>query len=245
MGRLRGPSSTEEAKAAFLLRRGSLAAVCGSVAALAVPVALLLLSSHSVEGFSTGSAGVLSVESVLVVAGVVLLLVALFLYRRAFVHLKHVDRRLRPVSVLCLVGSAGAIALVVAGAVVAGGSSAVTGCLSGHPTHALGCLRSQDAAVGYLSVAGFWLLWVGAAAVATGLVLSGRHFRRSALTVGGALYGALAAVVIVPFVALLVPLPGVADVLIVAPFAALIAPGLVYSGARQSLDGVGEASSKL
>jgi len=241
---LSGPPSTEEAKAAFLLRRGSLAAVCGSVAALVVPVALLLLSSDLVQGLSVDSPGVLSVESVLVVAGAVLLLVALFLYRRAFVHLKHVDRRLRPVSLLCLLGSVGAVALVVAGAVVAGGSSGVTGCLSGHPTHALGCLRSKDAAIGYLSVAGFWLLWLGAAAVATGLVVSGRHFHRPALTAGGAFYGVLAAVIIVPFVALLVPLPSVAGVLSVAPCVALVAPSLVYAGARQSLDRVGESGSK-
>ena len=231
-----GPSSTEEAKASTLFRWGSLAAILGSVVALGAPTVLLLLAAGRRAGLSPASSRVLEAESLLVVAGAVLLLLALFLYRRAFVRLKHVDRRLRPVADVCLVGTVGAVVLVVVGAVVADGASSLTGCLGGHAAHALGCLRSDDPTVGYLAIAGFWLLWAGMAAVAAGLILAGRHFGRRAMTAGGAVYAILAADVAVPFAAVLVPLSAAtAYPLGAAPVLAVAAAGLVYVGARSAL----------
>lgn len=229
------PTSTEEAKASALLRRGSLAAIGGSLLALGAPSALVLLASSRQAGLSAASRNVLETESLLVVAGAVLLLLALVLYRLAFVRLKHVDRRLRSVSHLCLVGSAGAIALIAAGAVVAEGSSAITGCLAGHAAHALSCLRSEDPSFGYLSVVGFWLLWLGAAGVAAGLVLAGRHFGRRSLTAGGVVYAVLVAAVVAPFATLLAPIPASGYALGGAPVAAVVAAALVFVGARSTL----------
>jgi hypothetical protein len=230
------PASTEEAKASTALRAGSAAAVGGSLLGLGAPSALILLALGRVAGLSVGSSRLLLAESLLLVAGAALLVVALFLYRRAFSHLKHVDPRLRPVSILCLVGSVGALALVVVGAAIAGGSSALTGCLGGHASHALSCLRSQDPATGYLSVVGFGLLWVGAAATAAGLVLAGRFYGRRAIVAGGALYGVLAVALAVPLVALLGGLPSLGYALAIAPVAAVAGALLVWVGARTTLE---------
>jgi hypothetical protein len=232
---LGGPVSTEEAKASLFLRRGSLAALAGAMAGLAVPVALVFLAAGHIAGLTSTSSWLLASESLLAVGGALLLVLALFLYRRAFGHLRHVDRRLAPVAALCLVGSAGALALVVVGAYVAGGSSSIAGCLSGHPTHALGCLRSRAPAAGLLAVAGFWLVWLGAAAVAAGLVLAGRHFGRRAVVAGGCSYAALAALLVVPFAGLVVPLPATPLALAAAPFLAVAGAVLVYLGARTAL----------
>lgn len=229
-------ATTEEAKASASLRAGSAAAVAGSVLGLGAPSALLLLAVGRVAGLSVGSSRLLLVESLLLVAGAALLVVALFLYRRAFSRLKHVDARLRPVSILCLVGSVGALALVVVGAAIAGGSSAISSCLGGHAAHALSCLRSQDPTTGYLSLVGFALLWVGAAATAAGLVLAGRFYRRRAIVAGGALYGVLAAALAVPLVALVGGLPSLGYVLAVAPVAAVAGALLVWAGARTTLE---------
>jgi len=232
---LGGPSSTEEAKASAFLRQGSLAAIAGSLVALGGPVVLLALTGSRWAGLSRSSSSAYTAESLLVVAGAVLLLFALLLYRRAFVHLKHVDPRLRPVALLCLIGSAGAIVLVAVGAVVASGPSGLTGCLGGHPTHLLGCLRSRDPTAGYLSIAGFWLLWAGAAGVAAGLIISGRHFGRSAMTAGGIVYMVLAAELVEPFAALVVPLALTAYAVGAAPVVAVAGATLVYLGARSGL----------
>lgn len=230
-------SSTEEGKAATDLKRGSLFAVVGAVAALAVPVALLLFARAGVGGLSLSSSTDVETEGLLLVVGAVLVLLALFLYRRAFSHLRHVDRRLTAASVLCLVGSVGALALIAAGAYIGGGSSALTGCFTGHASHALSCLRSHDPAAGWIAIAGYWLLWLGAAGVALGLILSGRRFPRSAIVAGGSVYGVLVVILVLPFVALVVTAPLAAYALAVAPFAAVAAPILVYAGARATVPG--------
>lgn len=230
-----GPSSTEEAKAASALRGGGLAAGGAAAIGLGAPVALLLLARGGLASLAAGSAGLLSAEAALVSVAAALAVLALFLFRRAFGHLKHVDRRLRPASLLCLLGSTGAIALVIAAAYVSGSSTALSSCLHGEPSHALSCLRAQDPSAGILAVVGFWLVWLGAAGVALGLVVSGRHFSRGAVTAGGVLYAVLVADLAAPFAGLLVRLPGSAYALGVAPAAAVAAAVLVYAGARTPL----------
>jgi len=224
------PASTEEGKADRLLRLASALAVGGSALSLAVPAALLLLADRHLYGLSAGSADLLHGEGLLVVVGGVLVVLALFLYRRAFAHLKHVDARLRPAAWLCLVGSVGALALVVAGALLTGGSSAVSGCLAGPSSHALSCLRSADPTAGYLAIAGFWLVWLGVVGLALGLVLSGRHFRAGVTVAGGALFALLAADLLFPFAGSLVRLPGIGVAVAIAPFAAVAGAALVLVG---------------
>jgi Protein of unknown function (DUF973) len=224
------PASTEEGKSSTYLRRGSLIAAGGALVAVAVPAALVLLSRRQLYGLSAGSHSAVALEGLLVAVGAVLLLLAFLLYRRAFAHLRHADPRLGPASVLCLVGSVGAIAVVVAGALVGGGPSAVTGCLGGRSAHALACLRAADPTVGYLALAGFWLAWVGAVGVCVGLVLSGRHFRRRLVVAAGVVYAILVLDVVVPFAGAIAAVPGTNEALAIAPFAAVAAPLLVYVG---------------
>ena len=235
---MNAPASTEEAKAGASLRHGSGAAIAAALLALGVPSLLLALTARGYRPLSLSNANLLELEGLLVVVGAILLLVALFLYRRGFSHLKHADRRLVPAATLCLVGSLGALVVVVAGAYLAGGASSLTGCIQGHASHALSCLRSQDPAVGYVALAGFWLVWLGAVGLAVGLVLSGRHFHSSSITAGGLLYGLLVLDLLAPFSALVV----VSSLtrllatyaLLGAPILAVIAAGLVYAGARRS-----------
>ena len=231
MGEVTGaPASTEEGKAAGDLRRGGVLALVGALAALAAPVALELLARSRLYGLTIGDRRVVQLDGLLVVVGAVLVLLALVLYRRAFSHLKHVDRRLVSAAVLCLVGSAGAIALVGLGAYLAGGTSSVGGCLAGPTSHAFQCLRGHDPSAGYFALAAFWLAWLGAVGLSLGLVLSGRHLRSPPITAGGCLYAVLAADLLVPFVALVTPLPGAAYGLAIAPVAAVVAAGLVVAG---------------
>ncbi len=225
------PPSTEEGKAAGDLRLGGGLAVLGSFLLLAAPVALLLLARAKLFGFSGFGQGSLHLDAVLAIVGAVLVLVALILYRRAFSHLKHVDPILRVASLLCLVGSVGALALIVAGAYFAGGSAAVATCAAGPARQVLSCLRSSDPNAGYAALAGFWLVWIGIVGVASGLVLAGRHFSRTAVVAGGAVYAVLAVDLLLPFAGLLAHLPGVAEALAVAPFAAVLAGLLVLIGA--------------
>lgn len=228
------PSSTEEGKADRLLREASALAVVGSLLALAVPAALVLLSDRRLQGLVAGSHGLLGAEGLLVAAGGAAFVAALFLYRRAFSRLKHVDPRLRAASLLCLVGSLGAVVLVVAGAVLARGSAPVAACLGGKASHALSCLRSADPTAADLAVAGFWLAWLGALGLSLGLVLSGRHFRARSVVAGGGCFGLLAADLLLPFAASLVSLPGAGVALALAPFAAVAGAVLVLVGSRAS-----------
>jgi len=228
------PASTEEGKSAIVLRLGSLLALGAALVAGAVPATLALLSRRHLYGLAAGSRSVVATEGLLVAAGAVLGLLAFLCYRRAFGHLRHTDPWLAPVSLTCLIGSVGAIAVIVAGALVSGGSSAVTDCLGGRSTHALACLRSADPTTGYLVVAGFWLVWVGAVGLCVGLILSGRHFRRRAVVVGGILYAVLVVDVLVPFAGTLAAVPGTTEALVLAPFAAVAAPLLVYVGTPSS-----------
>ncbi len=227
-----GPSPDE--RAAHHLRRGSVAAIAGTLLALAAPTALLALARAGAIPLSAHSTSLAATAGTLVVLGGVLVLVAFFLYRRAFSNLKRVDRRLRPISVICLVGTVGALALIVGAAAAAGGSSAISSCLAGPASHALSCLKSKDPSAGYLSAIGFWLVWAGAAAVAAGLLLSGKYYRRPAISAGGALDGVLVALLVVPFVGLLVHVPYLTGILAATPVVAVASAVLVYVGAREA-----------
>jgi hypothetical protein len=233
---MNAPASTEEAKAGASLRHGSGAAIAATLLALGAPAVLLALVARGYRPFSLGNTALLQLEGLLVVLGAVLLFLALFLYRRAFSHLKHTDRRLVPAATLCLVGSLGALAIVIAGAYLSGGASGISSCLGGHASEALSCLRSRDPAVGYLALAGFWLVWLGAVGLAVGLVLSGRHFRSATITAGGVLYALLVLDLLAPFTALVVVTSLTrllaTYALLGAPLLALIAAGCVYAGAR-------------
>ncbi len=225
------PPSTEEAKAARLLRVGSALAVAGSFLLLGGPTALLFLARRHLYGLAPGAGRLVGWDGYFVIAGGIFVLLALLSYRRSFSHLKHADAALRPAAFLCLIGSLGALVLVVAGAYLTAGASGITGCLSGRSDHALACLRSADPTAGALAIAGFWLAWLGIVGVAGGLFLSGRHFRRGLVSAGGALFALLAADLLVPFVAVLARVPDGAYALAIAPFAAVLAGLLVLIGA--------------
>ncbi len=224
------PPSTEEAKAAGHLARGSFAGIVGALLGVVVPVALLLVAGRNAGGWFAFTSAFLATTDLFAVVGAFLLLLAFILYRRAFVRLKHVDPRLRPAAALALAGSIGALVLVVAGAWVAGGTSTLTGCLAGRPSHILSCLRASDPAIGYLALAGFTLAWIGGVGVVAGLALAARHYGRGAITAGAVVYAVFLLDLLIPLAGLLTVVPGTVYAVGVAPVAAVLAPALVRSG---------------
>jgi hypothetical protein len=225
--------STEEAKGASDLRQGGLIGLGGAGAAVVVPLVLLWLATGHAGGFLGFTPGLVSFTGLLVVAGAALLLVSVFLYRRGFSHLRHVDRRFRAASALCLLGSVGLIALLAAGAIVAADPSQTGHCIESAPSHAVDCLRAVQPYGAYLGLAGFWLAWAGALGLVVGFALAGTRFDRPELSVAAVLYAALLGVLVGPAAELLTPVPGARYLLLTAPALAVLAPLLVVAAGRR------------
>jgi hypothetical protein len=224
----------EDAKGAARLEAGSIVGIAAALATLLLPTALLYLALYAPNQYLSLGEGFLDVLSLLLLAGAILFLISLILYRLAFSTLRTVDVRFTVASVLCLVGSLGFLLLIVAVALLFGGTGSLLTCLHGQPSHALSCLRSGEPLGAYTGLAGFWLGWLGGLGIVVGLGSAGRRFRRGSLTGGALLYALLLLVLIGPFLALIYAVPGQQYLLIVAPLLALLAPIAVLSGSRMA-----------
>jgi hypothetical protein len=207
----------------------------GAIAAIVLPLTFLFITSNARGGFFTFSPMFVEVTSILVIAGAILLLLSLFVYRRSFAALRKVDPRFYVASILCIVGSLGFILLLVGAAVVADNTGSLLTCVHGQPSHALSCLESGQPFGAVTGLVGFLLGWIGGLGIMSGLVLAGRRFRAGAITGSGMLYGLLLIILILPFVALFAALPGVGDLVILAPVFALLAPALALQGSLGTL----------
>jgi hypothetical protein len=207
--------------------------LAGGILAIVLPIALFWVSAYDPGGFFTFSTGLVQVTSILLLAGAILFLLSLFVYRRAYVSLRKVDRRFVGASVLCLVGSLGFLLLVVSSAVLLGSTSSLLSCLHGQPSHALSCVRGSSPLGAYTGLAGFWLGWLGGVGIVSGLLLGGRRFRRGSLTGGGVLYALLLLALIAPFLDLVYTFQGAQYALLAAPFLVLLAPAFVFGGSRR------------
>lgn len=223
--------STEEVKAATLLRWGGTLGVASGLLALAAPWALFLAASGSAGPLAL-NAGLLGVFGVLALGGSVGFLVTFLLYRRAFVRLRHADRRLRAAVVLCRLGSIGTLALVVGSIGVLGAPGSLVGCFGGAPSHLFLCVRSISPAIAGLAVAGVVLTWIGGAGVVVGLLPAGRHYRGETLRAAAVVYAILLAVLLLPLAGVLFHLPGATYSALAVAVAGLAAPALVRQGAR-------------
>lgn len=224
--------STEEVKAGARLRLGAAVGLFSAVFALALPWVLLLAGSRSV-GMLALSANFLKLVDGLAVIGTFGFLVMFFLYHRAFSHLRHIDPSLRAAVILCTLGTVGSLVLTIVVAWLLGGTGALSHCLGGRATDAYACVRGRSPALAWLAVTGFWLTWVGGVGIVVGLLPSAHHYGRGALTVAGSLYAVLLVLLLVPVIALLYLVPGLAYAGLLATLAALVAPVLVLAGARQ------------
>ena len=206
----------------------------GAVAAIVLPLAFLFVTAEYPGGFFVLDARLVEVTSILVLAGAILLLLSLFFYRRSFSALRKVDPRFYVASVLCILGSVGFLLLLVAAALVAGDTSGLLSCVSGHASHALSCLESGEPFGAATSVIGFLLGWIGGVGIMIGLFVAGSRFRAGALSGSGVVYGLLLFVLLIPLASLFVTVPGVAYLLLLAPLLALVGPALALAGSLEA-----------
>jgi hypothetical protein len=224
-----------EIKGLGRLGTGAGVGLAGGIVGVVLPIVFLWLTAHNPGGFFTYSTTLLDTVGFFVLAGSVLLLLSLFLYRRGFGVLRKVDGRFAIASVLCIIGSIGFLLILISAAVLVGSSNSLIACIHRTPSAALSCIRSGQPLGADTALVGFWLGWIGGVGIVVGLALAGRRYRNGAVSGGAALYAFLLLVLIGPFLNLLVSLPGVDYLLLVAPVFIVLAPGLVLGGARRTL----------
>jgi hypothetical protein len=237
-GVLGSPSAREvEIKGVGRMGTGAGVGLAGGIVGVVLPIVFLWLTSHNPGGFFSYNTTLVDTTGFFVLAGAIMLLVSLFLYRRAFAVLRKADGRFAIASVLCIIGSIGFLLLLISAAVLVGSSSSLIQCLHESPTSALSCIRSGQPLGADTGLVGFWLGWIGGLGIVVGLSLAGRRYHNGAISGGASLYALLLLVLIGPFVGLLTPLPGIDYLLLVAPVFIVLAPGLVLGGARRTLIG--------
>ncbi len=219
-------------KGTFRLGIGAGFGLAGALAAIVVPAIFVLLVEFDPGGFFTFASGFVQVLGYLVLIGALLLLVSLFLYRRAYAALRKVDSRFWVASILCLIGSIGFLLLLVSAGIVVGNSSSLVACTHGAASHIITCLKSQQPLGAYTALAGFWLGWIGGVGIVLGLGLAAGRFQRGAYAAGGIAYALLLLVLIGPFVAELVTIPDIGYVLLLVPILGVFAPAAVLAGSR-------------
>jgi hypothetical protein len=227
------PARTEDHTGARRLALGAGLGFAAALLTIVLPLAFLYVATYNPGGFLSLGSTLFSALSILVLAGAILFLLSLFVYRRGFVVLRTLDPRFRVASTLCLIGSIGFLLVVVLAAVVLVSTSSLSHCLHGSPSHALSCLRSNQPVGAYSGLLGFWLTWLGGLGIVLGLFSAGRRFTHGILSGAAVLYLLLLLVLVGPFLALLIPVPGSQYLLLVAPILAVLAPALVFSGARR------------
>ncbi|MGA8709714.1 MAG: hypothetical protein ACLP8Y_08195 [Thermoplasmata archaeon] len=227
------PHSEQDTTGLFRIATGAGVGLAAALLAIVIPVGFLLVASYEPGGFlSLHQTAFLDAIGLLILAGALLFLFSLLIYRNAFAHLRKVDRRFIVASVLCLIGTLGFILLLVAAVVVVGSSSSLLSCINNQPTHALTCLRSGQPLGAYTGLIGFWLGWVGGVGIVLGLSAGSSRFKNREIGLGAGLYAILLLALIGPFIALIVSYPGVEFILLLVPLLSLLAPFFVFRGAR-------------
>ena len=227
----------EEQRGLYRLATGAAVGLAAAILAIVLPISFLLVAAYAPGGFlSLNQPALIYAIALLILAGAILFLFSLFLYRRAFAVLRKVDPRFTAASILCLIGSIGFLLVLVAAIVVIGSANSLLSCVSGHPSHALTCLRSGQPLGAYTGLVGFWLGWLGGVGIVLGLLAGSSRFRAREIGVGAALYALLLLVLLGPFIALVVSFPGVQYLLVVVPFLSVLSPFFVYHGTGPLLD---------
>lgn len=227
------PRSEQDQVGLFRIATGAGIGLAAALLAIVIPIGFLLIATYDGGGFlSLNQAAFLDATGLLILAGALLFLFSFFLYRRGFAHLRKVDQRFTLASVLCLIGSIGFLLVLVAAIVIVGSSSSLLSCINGHPSQALSCLRSGQPVGAYAGLVGFWLGWLGGVGIVLGLSAASSRFKTRDIGYGAAFYAVLLLALIGPFVALVVAYPGSQFVLVLVPIFSLLAPYLVFRGAR-------------
>lgn len=221
------------------LGTGAGVGLAGGIIGVILPIVFLWLSAHAPGGFFTYDTTLVDTTGFFVLAGAVLLLVSLFLYRRGFAALRKIVSTERSwfveASILCIVGSLGFLLILISAALLVGSGSSLISCLHQSPSHALSCIRSGQPLGADTALVGFWLGWLGGLGIVLGLATAGSRYHNGAISGGAALYAILLLVLIGPFLNLLVAIPGIDYLLLVTPVFLVLGPGLVLGGVRRAL----------
>jgi hypothetical protein len=221
-------------KGARRLGLGAGLGFAGAILLIVVPLVFLFVAADFPGGFFVLNSTLVEVTSVLVLAGALLLIFSLIIYRNSFSALRKVDPRFYVASVLCILGSLGFLLLLVAAALVAGNSASLLTCVHGQPSHALSCLESGQPFGAVTALLGFLLGWIGGVGIMIGLLIAGNRFQTGSLSGSGAVYGLLLLVLLIPLASQFVAIPGASYLLLLAPVFALVAPGLALHGSLRA-----------
>ena len=222
------PASEGEAKELRQFRTGAVLGLVGGVVGLVLPVSLDFLGVYSAVGLSGLDPVLISFTSFFVLTGALLLAVSLIFYQSAFRALRKFDHSFLAASLLCLVGTAGFILLVISLGITLSTNSSVVQCVQATPSLANTCLSAAPPLTAYSLIVAFWLAWCGGLGIVVGLELCGRRYREPRLVGGGVAYALLLLVLIDPFVAFFFPMEGWQYPVLTVPVLALVAPALVF-----------------
>lgn len=217
-------------KGAGRLGLGAWVGLFAAIFAIVLPSIALFLSAYNPGGAFPFAADALASTGAFVLAGAVLYILSLFIYRRAFSALKRVDRDFGLASLLCWVGSVGFVLILVGAVVVTGSASSVVGCIKGAPSHLLTCLEANQPLGAYTAIVGFILAWLGGLGIVLGLWQAGGYFEERAVDLGALVYLFFLLVILAPFVELAVAFPGSQYLLVIVPILSVAAPALVLLG---------------
>jgi hypothetical protein len=215
------------------LATGAGLGLAAGLVGVVLPLSFFLLATYNPGGFFTFGALLIETTSILLIAGSILFLLSLFVYRRGFLALRHSDPRFNAPAVLCIVGSVGFLLILLMALLLFGTSSSLVQCLHGQPSHALSCFRANQPLGAYTGLIGFGLGWIGGLGIVLGLVRAGSRFHAGGVTGGAALYGLLLLVLVGPLLRLLLVVPDIQYLALVAPVLAVMAPGVVYGAIRR------------
>jgi hypothetical protein len=213
---------------------GARLAFLAGLVGLAAPLALLLLGTYSSATLLVFGPTLVRTTATLGLVGAILFAISLLVFRYGFAAFRKLEPRYWSAAILCLIGTAGYVLLVVPTAIALLTSDALVQCIQGSPTQALSCLRTVAPLAGYAAIFAFWLVWLGQLGIVVGLVLTGRRFREPWLYAGTVFYGLLLLVFIAPFMGLVFANSALTYAIFVAAALGLVAPAFVARGGGQA-----------
>lgn len=227
------PRDAQDEVGIFRIATGAGVGFAAALLAIVFPISFLLIATYDPTGIlSLDQTAFVDAIGLLILAGALLFLFSLFIYRRGFSHLRKVDSRFTLASILCLIGSIGFLLVLIAAAFLIGSANSLLSCVNGAPTHAFTCLKSSEPFGAYTGLVGFWLGWLGGVGIVLGLFAASSRFHTRSVGFGALLYMILLVVLIGPFIALVVSFPGSEFLLGLVPFLSVLAPYFVFHGAR-------------
>jgi hypothetical protein len=217
------------------IQKGSWIGLVAGIAALVLPVALVLIATYRPGTPFLQGANLIEATAVLALIGAILFAVSLYVYQIGFSALRAFDRRFWFASIFSLFGTAGALLVVVTIALALYSSNAIASCIQGAPSQALVCLHTAAPLASYSGAVGFWLVWLGGLGIVMGVSLAGARYHEPWLFGGATLYAFLLLGLLAPAVGILFPMAGLTYPILAAPIFALLAAALIFEGSKRAL----------